>query len=629
MNLNRKQPAQETRHKKRPQECKKSSHKSFPATETVPQVVRPRSDQGEGWKEGVGGNRCGACSAVGVGQRFQDAAHELRVEPHSERRASANETIGKWRRRMRSRIRLQRCEDLSHSASSSPTQTSTSTPCSSTISTTVFRLVIFATLLVVTSEHRAACTGDGQVVTCHRWSAEGLRHAFERQPDATVLDLRNVHIHLLQPSHFRFLPTITHLYLDRSSIDFVANRTFEHMTSLQLLSLRSLRSDPRLFLPSVAQSNILAVDIAGVYSHCSCGYWQLYNSILDVGCHVVESKALPFCNADQINMCTRTGTNPPADAQPKNTYQQQQQQQLQPIQDEPQQPQQRQQKQGHVAIEGGLENFKDKLVEEEIRLTDIKNIIQKLDEKKKEKEKRKERERERQKEAEAKKEEERNFVPGFLDEDYEYDTYDVMNRASPNQPPPSTNLHTKQQQLSTTLPTNHSILSHVRLPKIKGNEYVRLALILGFSVIASSLLCACCVNICVFSHRNPDRFWRRTRTCCKIWSDCMCCCCRSCRDDDPPSSDLEKPLLDTHAVQTSKPHVTMVHTASVGMQYPPDEVDIDIGDPRDSKPGRLYSRKEEVRTFYTALTQYEMNAYEDLVVGYFHLLRSLRLKHKS
>ena len=73
----------------------------------------------------------------------------------------------------------------------------------------------------------------------------------------------------------------------------------------------------------------------------------------------------------------------------------------------------------------------------------------------------------------------------------------------------------------------------------------------------------------------------------------------------------------------------MVHTASVGMQYPPDEVDIDIGDPRDSKPGRLFSRKEEVGNFYTALSQFEMYAYEDLVVGDIHPLRSLCLKRKS
>ena len=162
-------------------------------------------------------------------------------------------------------------------------------------------LVFLVTSLV---ETRSRCTSSDVIIKCDTYSPSEMRELYFQNRTLSVLDLRNLHINILMPATFKYMSTITHIYLDGSRIDYVLNDTFRYAESLKLLSLRSLKSDLSTFMQSIQQSSLIGVDIGGNFASCSCAYWKTFLQISNSGTRVINSRTLPYCSWEDINTCS-------------------------------------------------------------------------------------------------------------------------------------------------------------------------------------------------------------------------------------------------------------------------------------------------------------------------------------
>ena len=162
-------------------------------------------------------------------------------------------------------------------------------------------LVVLVASLAVTN---ARCTSSDRIIKCNKYSPIEMREQYFSNRSLTVLDLRNLHIDVLLPATFKYMDTITHIYLDGSRVDYVLNNTFHATKGLKLLSLRHMKSNIQIFLQSIEKGSIVGVDIGGNFATCSCAYWTTFLRISNSGTSVVNTNKLPFCSWEDINTCS-------------------------------------------------------------------------------------------------------------------------------------------------------------------------------------------------------------------------------------------------------------------------------------------------------------------------------------
>ena len=168
----------------------------------------------------------------------------------------------------------------------------------------IFAAIFFTAFGTTNPQTGSKCSINDRIIKCTKFSPLEIRELYALNKRVTTLDLSNLQITLLMPKNFRMLNSVSHIYLDGSSVDYVLNDTFSLLKRLKFLSLKDLKSSVLPFVESIESSDLLAVDIGGTFKTCTCTYWKTYLRINNSGTSVINSKKLPYCSFEDVNKCS-------------------------------------------------------------------------------------------------------------------------------------------------------------------------------------------------------------------------------------------------------------------------------------------------------------------------------------